>query len=250
MAKKNLLLGIPLLVSGMLFSQYSTGTVSLPTTSMSVKIDVDATNVTMTLTGSSTSWLGIGFSDEGMKAGADGFIYNSSANRDYTFNGVGVTPSADAAQNWTELSNTVASGTRTLVVRRTLAGGAGDFAFTNSAGTLPIFYGKGTSTSLAYHGAGNKDYATLTFSPTLIAVDETNSSAKKIGVYPNPVKDVLNLSNSDKANSLKIYDSTGKQVLSQKSAATIDVSQLTKGVYFIEFEKSDGSKSYEKIIKN
>jgi len=249
MTKKNLLLCIPLFISGMVSSQFSTGTVSLPTTSMSVKIDVDATNVTMTLTGSSTSWLGIGFSDEGMKAGADGFIYNSTANRDYTFNGVGVTPSADAAQNWTELSNTVSAGTRTLVVRRTLAGDGGDFAFTNSAGTLPVFYAKGSALSLANHGGGNRDYATLTLAPSL-AVDEADASAKKIGVYPNPVKDILNFKNADKISSLKIYDSTGKQVLSQKSAASLDVSQLMKGVYFIEFESTDGLKSYEKLIKN
>lgn len=240
---------LPLLIGGTMFSQFSTGVVSLPTTAMTIKIDTDATNVTMTLTGSSTAWLGVGFGSEGMAAGADGFIYNSTANRDYTFNGVGITPSADAVQNWTEVSNTVASGTRTLVVRRTLAGGAGDFAFTNSAGTLPIFYAKGAALALANHGSGNRDFATLTLLPSL-AVDDTNAFTKKIGVYPNPVKDVLNLSNSDKANSLKIYDSTGKQVLSQKSAATIDVSQLMKGIYFIEFENIDGSKSYEKIIKN
>ncbi|WP_312765351.1 T9SS type A sorting domain-containing protein [Epilithonimonas sp.] len=246
---KNLLKMLPLLIGGTMFSQFSTGVVSLPTTAMTIKIDTDPTNVTMTLTGSSTAWLGVGFSPDGMAAGADGFIYNSTANRDYMFNGVGVTPSADAVQNWTELSNTVASGIRTLVVRRTLAGGAGDKAFTNAAGTLDIFYGKGTSTSLAYHGAGNKDYATLTLSPSL-GVDDANTSAKRVGIYPNPVKDVLNITNSDKINSLKIYDSTGKQVLSQKSAATMDVSQLTKGAYFIEFENIDGSKSYEKIIKN
>jgi|GEM_PF-4035728 len=43
----------------------------------------------------------------------------------------------------------------------------------------------------------NKDYATLTLSPSL-AVDNANASAKKVGDYPNPVKDVLNLTNSDK----------------------------------------------------
>lgn len=249
MAKKNLLLCIPLFISGIFFSQFSTGSVNLPTTGMNVKIDVDATNVTMTLKGSSTGWLGIGFSDEGMKDGADGFIYNSSANRDYTFSGVGVTPSADAAQNWTELSNTVASGVRTLVVRRTLAGGAGDFVFTNSTGTLPIFYARGSALGLANHGSGNRDYATLTFSPSL-AVDDANASSKKIGVYPNPVKDILNFTNSDKIGSIKIYDSAGKQVISQKSAENLNVSQLTKGVYFIEFENIEGSRSYEKIIKN
>ena len=249
MTKKNLLLCIPLFISGMVFSQFSTGTVNLPTTSMSVKIDVDATNVTMTLTGSSTAWLGIGFGNDGMASGADGFIYNSSANRDYIFNGIGIAPSADAAQNWTEISNTVASGTRTLVVRRTLAGGNGDFVFTNSAGTIPVFYAKGSSLNLGNHGGGNRDYATLTLSPSL-AVDETGASAKKIGVYPNPVKEILNFTNADKISSVKIYDSTGKQVMNQKTSASLNVSQLMKGVYFIEFENLDGSKSYEKLIKN
>jgi hypothetical protein len=247
MVKKNLFLCIPLFISGMFFSQFSSGVVNLTTTGMTVKVDVDATNVTMTITGSSTNWLGIGFGDEGMKASADGFIYNSTSSRDYTFNGVGVTPSADAAQDWTEVSNAVASGKRTLVVRRTLAGGSGDFAFTNAAGNVPIFYARGSSLSLAQHAA--RDYATLTMSPTL-AVDDANASARKIGIYPNPVSSILNFTNPDKINSVKIYDSTGKQILYQKSSASLNVSQLIKGNYFIEFENTDGSKSYEKLIKN
>ncbi len=246
---KNLLKMLPLLIGGTMFSQFSTGTVTLPATAMTIKIDTDATNVTMTLAGSSTAWLGVGFGSDGMASGADGFIYNSTANRDYMFNGVGLTPSADAAQNWTELSNTVTSGKRTLIVRRTLAGGAGDFGFTNSAGSLPIFYAKGTSLTLANHGGVNRDFATLTLSPSL-AVDDLNTSAKKVGIYPNPVNNILNLSNSDNVNAIKIYDATGKQVLSQRAAATIDVSQLQKGIYYIEFENVDGLRSFEKIIKN
>ncbi|WP_379968637.1 T9SS type A sorting domain-containing protein [Epilithonimonas sp. UC225_85] len=246
---KNLLKMIPLLIGGTMFSQFSTGVVSLPTTAMTIKIDVDPTNVTMTLTGSSTAWLGVGFGPDGMAAGTDGFIYNSSANRDYMFNGIGVTPSADAAQNWTEQSNTVASGVRTLVVKRTLAGGSGDKAFTNAAGTLDIFYGKGTSTNLAYHGAGNKDFATLTFSPSL-AVDESSLAANKVTIYPNPVKDVLSFTNADKIKSVRIFDAAGKQLPVQKSVSNLNVSTLVKGVYFVEVEKLDGTVAYEKFIKN
>lgn len=249
MAKKNLLLCVPFFIGSMLYSQFSSGNVSLPTTAMTVKIDVDATNVTMTLKGSSTAWLGIGFGNDGMAAGADGYIYNSSASRDYTFSGVGITPSADAAQNWTELSNTVASGVRTLVVRRTLAGGAGDFVFTNSAATIPIFYAKGSTTALANHGGGSRDYATLTLTPFL-AVDEADASARKISVYPNPVTDVINFKNPDQISSVKIYDSAGKLVVNQKPVGKLDVSELLKGVYFIEIENANGAKTYEKIIKH
>lgn len=246
---KDLLKMLPLLIGGTMFSQFSTGVVSLPTTAMTIKIDVNATDVTMTLTGSSTVWLGVGFSAEGMASGADGFIYNSTANRDYMFNGIGVTPSADPAQNWTEQSNTVAGGVRTLVVKRTLAGGAGDFAFTNATGSIPIFYGKGTALNLAYHGGGNKDFATLTLSPSL-AVDDSAFAANKVTLYPNPVKDVLNFTNADKIKSVRIFDATGKQLPVQKSVSNLNVSTLGKGVYFVEVEKLDGTIAYEKFIKN
>lgn len=246
---KNLLKMLPLLIGGTMFSQFSTGVVNLPTTAMTIKIDVNATDVTMTLTGSSTAWLGVGFSPDGMAAGADGFIYNSTASRDYMFNGIGVTPSADPVQNWTEQSNTVAGSIRTLVVKRTLAGGAGDKAFTNAAGTIDIFYGKGTSTSLAYHGAGNKDFATLTLSPSL-AVDDTTLSANKVSLYPNPVKDVLNFTNAEKIKAVRIFDASGKQIPAQKNISNMNVSALSKGTYFVEVEKLDGTIAYEKFIKN
>ncbi|WP_449400790.1 hypothetical protein [Chryseobacterium wanjuense] len=86
---KKVLLTLSMALATSLGAQFfSTGTVNLPTASMTVKIVTDPTTVTMTLTGDSNSMLGIGFGSSGMAAGADGFIYNSSANRDYTFNGV------------------------------------------------------------------------------------------------------------------------------------------------------------------
>lgn len=248
--KKTLLFIGLIAVNGLFYSQFNTGTVSLPTAQMTVKFAVDATNVTMTLTGDSSSMLGIGFGEigGGMTDGYDGYIYNSSVNRDYTFNGVGITPSADASQNWSQISNTVSGTTRTIVAMRTLAGGAEDFAFTNLAGPLAIFYSRrdGT-TSLGYHGS-LRDYAALTFVPSL-ATDE-NSLKNQISVFPNPTKDFVNFANSEKIKSLKVYDSNGKLVLSPKSVMDkIDISKLTQGFYFIEFELLDGSRKFEKIIK-
>ncbi len=106
---------------------------------MTVKLDTTPTGVTMTVTGDSNSMLGLGFGSTGMAAGADGFIYNSSANRDYSFSGVPNTPTADTSQDWTETSNTVSGSTRTIVATRSLSGGAGDFAIPNAPGTINIF---------------------------------------------------------------------------------------------------------------
>lgn len=249
MKKKLLLIGI-IAFNGLFYSQFNTGTVSLPTAGMTVKFAVDATTVTMTLTGDSSSMLGIGFGDDGlgMTSGYDGYIYNTTANRDYTFNGVGATPSADAAQNWSQVSNTVSGTIRTIVATRTLAGGSEDYAFTNLAGPLPIFYSRRAGNlNLGYHGA-LRDYAALILTPTL-GTDENNMK-NQVSVFPNPTKDVVSFTNSAQIKTLKIYDSNGKLVLAPKSVLDkIDISKLIKGFYFFELELSDGSRKFEKIIK-
>ncbi|MCS3871483.1 hypothetical protein J3D55_004399 [Chryseobacterium ginsenosidimutans] len=121
--KKVLLMVSMALVTSLGAQNFSSGTVSLGSTGMTVKLNTSTTLATITVTGADTSYLGIGFGNSGMASGADGFIYNSSANRDYTFSGVGVTPSADASQDWTQTSNTTAGGIRTVVATRSLAGG-------------------------------------------------------------------------------------------------------------------------------
>ena len=150
MAKKIAILFFFSIAINHAFAQFSSGTVSLGSSGMTVKLETTSTTVTLTLSGNSNSYLGIGFGTSGMVNGADGFIYNSTSNRDYTFKGVGVTPSADAAQDWKETSNSIASGIRTVVATRTLAGGAGDKAIANAAGAISIFYARGSSTTLAY----------------------------------------------------------------------------------------------------
>ena len=63
--KKKLLTLIALGLVIVANAQFTTGVVSL-TANRTIKIDTDATMVTMTLTGSSTAWLGIGFGGTAM----------------------------------------------------------------------------------------------------------------------------------------------------------------------------------------
>jgi hypothetical protein len=187
-----------------------------------------------------------------MEAGADGFIYNATSSTDYTFNGVGVFPSADAVQDWTILSNTISGTTRTVVTRRTLAGGPGDIPIPNMAGTFELFCARGNNTlSLGYHGAGNREYVTfgMTFDPSL-ATGEVAPQEQKAMLYPNPVGDILHLNNSVKIDRLKIYDAAGRVILSPATVPErLDVSALQSGTYYVEIRTSDGTTAYEKIIK-
>ncbi|MEG1239504.1 T9SS type A sorting domain-containing protein [Chryseobacterium sp.] len=255
---KKILLVFSIALANFAWAQFTTGTVTL-STGMTVKLDTSATLATLTLTGPDTSYLGVGFggtgTSGGMVSGVDGFIYNvnstTNTNLDYTFAGVGNTPNPDAVQDWTITSNTVASGTRTIVATRSLSGGTGDTAFTNAAGTMNIFFAKGSSTTLAYHGGGtgNRGYAVLTKAGTL-GVNDVFAENKKVLLYPNPAKETVSFKNADKIRSVDIYESTGRKVKTVKiDGENINVSDLKSGNYYLEISLKDGSTSYQKLIK-
>ncbi|MCJ7933390.1 MAG: T9SS type A sorting domain-containing protein [Chryseobacterium sp.] len=247
---KKVLLTLSLVLANFAWAQFTSGTVNLPVTSMTVKLDTTPAGVTITITGDSNSMMGIGFGSTGMAAGADGFIYNASASRDYSFSGVPNTPTADSSQDWTETSNTVSGSTRTVVATRSLSGGAGDFAVPNAAGTIDIFYSrKSGGTSLGYHDAG-RGYATLTMTNSTLSTNEAAAENKKISLYPNPAQSTVSIKNFDRIKFIDIYDAAGRKVKSVKpDRETIDVEDLKSGIYYFEITLNDGSKSYEKLIK-
>lgn len=256
---KKVLLTLSLALASAVGAQFSSGTVSLGSTGMTVKLDTSSTLATLTLTGADTSYLGIGFGGTGttggMGTGVDGFIYNSNSttnsNLDYTFAGVGATPNADASQDWTITSNTTSGGIRTLIATRSLAGGTGDTAFTNSAGSVNIFFAKGPSTTLAanYHGFGNRGYAILNKTATL-GTNDLALESKKVVLYPNPAKETVNFKNADKIKSIDIYEASGRKVKSVKiDGENISVADLKSGSYYFEITLKDGTLSFEKLIK-
>lgn len=248
---KKVLLTLSLALASTVGAQFSSGTVSLGSTGMTIKLDTSSTLATITLTGADTSYLGIGFGNvgSGMSAGADGFIYNSTTNRDYTFGGIGVPPTADAAQDWTQTSNTTSGGIRTVVATRSLSGGAGDTAIANSAGSINIFFAKGNSTTISQHSGSNRGYTTLTMAGTL-GTNDLLAESKKVVLYPNPAKETVNFKNADKIKSVDVYEATGRKVKSvQVNGENISVSDLQSGSYYFEVKLKDGSVSYQKLIK-
>lgn len=229
--------------------QFSSGTVNLPAASMTIKLDTTPTTATLTLVGDSNSMLGIGFGSSGMANGSDGFIYNSSSNRDYTFGGF-TTPTADAVQNWTQTSNTISGSTRTVVATRTLAGGIGDFTIPNALGNINIFYARTAGgQSFGYHG-GSRGYATLNMTATL-GINDQVSESKQVVVYPNPAKEIIKFKNADKIQSVEFFDTTGRRVKSVKLVGeTINISNLENGVYYLEIKLNDNTQTVEKLMKN
>ena len=69
--------------------------------------------------------------------------------------------------------------------------------------------------------------------------------------YPNPVKDVLNLSYNQEISNVEVYNLLGQKVISNKMNATsaqIDMSNLSKGAYLVKVLSKDQVKTI-KVMK-
>ncbi|SDE85387.1 zinc-dependent metalloprotease [Epilithonimonas hungarica] len=79
--------------------------------------------------------------------------------------------------------------------------------------------------------------ANFTITKTNLAVSDVNT--KSVQIYPNPVKDVLNVSNASPSSSYEIFNTAG-QIVSKGTLSTgkVMVNKLTKGVYFINIDNN------------
>ena len=69
-------------------------------------------------------------------------------------------------------------------------------------------------------------------------------------LYPNPAQNVLNIESEAAISSISISDLTGKTVMAKQDPGTsIDISQLTSGMYLVRIDSDKGSTT-KKLIKN
>ncbi|WP_081413951.1 T9SS type A sorting domain-containing protein [Chryseobacterium daeguense] len=72
-----------------------------------------------------------------------------------------------------------------------------------------------------------------------------------IKVYPNPFKDVLNISETKDVKKAVINDAVGRIIRTiENPSETLEVSDLQKGVYFITLHFKNGTEKSFKAIKN
>ncbi len=117
---------------------------------------------------------------------------------------------------------------------------AGDFIST----TGPYFYnGNGTQNGVSF------------WSNTVLGLEDIAFSNQTF-VYPNPVKNILNLKNrsNQKVVNVELFDILGKQIILKKSNAlnnnTLNFKNLSSGIYYIRLASDKGAISFKKIIKN
>lgn len=104
--------------------------------------------------------------------------------------------------------------------------------------------------SLDNQYAGSVFAPEQTFVIDNLSIDEYTFN-NKINVFPNPSQDELNIESKIKVNNIVLYDVTNKEVLKLKANSTsfrLDISNLTKGLYFLKMNTDTGEDIF-KVIK-
>ena len=79
-------------------------------------------------------------------------------------------------------------------------------------------------------GGGNNLYLDDIVIDEMISITSINENENEIYVFPNPVKDVLNIEGN--FTSLNMFDIFGRLVFSSKHTKNIDTSKFNNGIYF------------------
>ncbi|SFB22975.1 Por secretion system C-terminal sorting domain-containing protein [Flavobacterium swingsii] len=249
MKKKLLLiLGMTIGFTSISIAQFTTGVVTL-TGTRTLRIDTSPTIATMTITGSDTSWLGIGFGGSTMSTVSDMFIWNDTADRDFTPSGMQSQPSPDAGQSWTIVSDNASGGTRTVVATRPLVS-SGDFTFVNNTSNINIIYNEGLSETLAYHGAFSERGSRI-LTRTALGLEEFSLNATQI--YPNPSNGNFMVKTKTGLDKINVYSQVGAFVktimVNNLNVVEVSIKDLPPGVYLLELLNTS-DKSWKKIIVN
>uniref|UniRef100_UPI00404725F4 glycosyl hydrolase family 18 protein n=1 Tax=Mariniflexile sp. TaxID=1979402 RepID=UPI00404725F4 len=120
-----------------------------------------------------------------------------------------------------------------------------DLALTNSLGGVGIW-------ALNYDGTRPELWELI--NTKFGATASLNDAYVKdnIRVYPNPAKNVINISNTKnlKLDKIEVFNVLGKSILKvQHEMETIDVQHLSEGVYFLKIEVSGGKQGIFKFFK-
>ncbi len=96
---------------------------------------------------------------------------------------------------------------------------------------------------------GDAYYDNIRINDEVLAVTNTNKG--KVNIYPNPVKDQLNiqLPENENVSQIEIYNFAGQSVLQSENRKEINLKKLPSGSYMVKVKNTAGKIYTSKIIK-
>ena len=112
-----------------------------------------------------------------------------------------------------------------------------------------VINGSGEREAEAFDGSAGPQLVIEYALSSLSVKDESLEYA--IRIYPNPVADVLNIESTVVIDKITIYDVNGRRIntLKNNNDSTINVGDLSNGVYFLEIQ-SGINKMIRRFIKS
>ncbi|WP_288459150.1 T9SS type A sorting domain-containing protein [uncultured Chryseobacterium sp.] len=91
---------------------------------------------------------------------------------------------------------------------------------------------------------------TINITKNNLATSEVAANKNTIKVFPNPFRDVVNISDIAKVKSVSVTDVSGRLIrVIENPTSEIHLEELKQGVYFLMLDMKDGSKQVVKTIK-
>ena len=97
-------------------------------------------------------------------------------------------------------------------------------------------------------GVKNGDESVAFFIDLTSALATQSVESKKLSIYPNPVKNILNINGADRIESLEIYNMVGQKIKTIQPTDNIEVSTLAKGTYILKIVNNNKTQNI-KFIK-
>lgn len=81
-----------------------------------------------------------------------------------------------------------------------------------------------------------------------LSMNNIDFNKNTINFYPNPSKGILNISSDKNIEKINLYDVWDKLLISFASNSILDLKHLSQGLYFLEINFQDGSKSSDRLL--
>lgn len=159
--------------------------------------------------------------------------------------------SARGTNTTTVYNNGTMSATGTSIATPVAAGGVACLIQAFSTMNRDLMRNKLRQTASLYPGHTDQmGFGILNFGSLYNSVLNTSELVKKqqLAIFPNPVKNILNIATEAEVISLEIYDNLGRLITKINNQKSVKVEDFAKGVYYLKIQTKDKI-YYEKFIK-